>query len=109
MHNLGRIGDFTVQMTNHALQRMCEMGMTAEMARDIVLVPDEKTCSQRRPGIVYYRKGNYTFPTAIKHGVLVVMTALYATQEAWDEAYEMGLIPEDRPVDKFRGSPTLRN
>lgn len=108
MHNLGRVGPFRVQITNHALQRMCEMGMTGEIVQQILLSPEERSISRGRSGIVYYRRGSYTLPTAEKRGAIVVMTALYANHEAWDEALALGIIGEDRAVENFREPPSRR-
>lgn len=109
MHNFGKIGGTVVCITNHALDRMCEMGITGDVVRDILTNPEAREVSHKSKGVVLYRRGCYTLPTKVdRQGCLIVVTALFASKEDWDAAITMGMVGVDRLAGGYRSPKDYR-
>lgn len=106
MQHFGKIGDVEVAITQHALTRLCEMELSADEIKKILLEPDETYTSEKYPNSPCYRRGDYSLGTVMEDGVLVVTTALYATRKAWLKASLEGKLPEDREYKLHTKIPT---
>lgn len=98
MKNLGKIGDVTVRISNHALTRMVEMGMSPEEIQEIILHPDEIWDSTKYPGTQSHKRGGYTLAIKKNEDCWIICTALYGTLSDWMRADREGKLGKDRKL-----------
>lgn len=106
MRNFGEIEGIKVAITDHALTRLCEMELSAEQIKHILFEPEETKDSPKYPGALCYRVGDHVLAaTRTDDGVLVIVTALYATSKAWLRASLEGKLGEGREWRPDNGLP----
>ena len=98
MRHFGEINGIKVALTDHALSRMVEMGMTSEELIDLLSNPEEIYPSTKYPDCTNYRKGDYSLALLQEGDTYVIKTVLYGTMTAWLKAHKEGKLPGDRPL-----------
>ena len=96
MENSGKINGVPVTVTNHALKRMVEMGMTPEEIRDLIANPEERYESKKYPGSFGHKSGKFCLAIKPKGNRLMVVTAIYSSVQDWLDATISGDYTGDR-------------
>lgn len=102
--NAGELAGLRVSFTDHAVARLLEMKVSALEVRLCLTEPDDVVDSRKYPGTTNYRRGDLNLGVEAKNGCLRVITALFATNQAWQEAARKGRLGADR---KLRVNPGL--
>lgn len=86
------IGGRAVRFTRHATERTLDMALDPEEVRAAILAPEKVWPSPSYQGMTLRQAGRVTLSTREQDGVLVIVTVLWATQEAWQADYELPTI-----------------
>lgn len=108
MRNLGKINGVDVEISDHALARLCEMQVPGEEIAKILFEPDESFESTKYPGDTCYTRGDYALATCTRDGVLIIKTALYSCRAAWVQAWLDGKLSEEREKKLLSGDINVR-
>lgn len=88
MIGAGTCGDQTVRFTRHAVDRLLDMAVPPEQIT-ACLAPEARTSpSKSHPGFTLRDAGDLALSTRTEDGVLVVVTALWTSPEAWEADYQ---------------------
>lgn len=73
----------TTSFTRHALDRLLDMQVEPVEIAKCLSEPDETAPSAKHKGAVNHRRGNLCLGVRLENGVKKVITALWASHEAW--------------------------
>lgn len=107
MRRFGKIDGISVMITDHALTRMTEMGVTPEEFKNLLSDPEETYTSQKYPDAKCHRRDKFAMALKLENQCLIVITMLYATLEDWCDAAREGLLG-DRKLKMGTGIPQRR-
>lgn len=101
-----RLDGVNVSFSDHALERLVEMKVSAHVVRLALTEPDQIVPS------VKYAPGNYYVRGALalavqqgRGGRLHVVTAVFSSNKAWKTAAKQGRLGADRRVRHIPGLP----
>lgn len=88
-------------VTEHALGRMLEMKMHPNCIRAVLNEPARKHGSNKYPDTECWVRGDYAFAVKDLGDKVIVITALYSSNDAWHWAFERGLSGLKREEREF--------